>query len=145
MKTKPFIAAILVIILCNAAGFISLFIAKNYILQSVNFISNLGNLGSSLVTYSTAMMALLLAMVVIIFGLDGPRLDNFKKAGYLHATYLIYMITFLELGITIALSLLCLSNIQSIKVASLSLTFSLITFLLIGYLGLQLLNIKKNN
>lgn len=145
MKTKPFAAAMLVIILCNATGFAILYLSKEYFLKSVSFIGNLSNLGSSLVTYSTAMMALLLAMVVVIFGLDGIRLANFKKAGYLHATYLIYMVAFFELGITIALSLLCMSNIKNIKVASLSLTFTLITFLLIAYLGLQLLNIKRNN
>lgn len=145
MKTRPFIAAILVILLCNLTGFSILHLSKEYFFKSVSFIGNLSSLGSSLVTYSTAMMALLLAMVVVIFGLDGARLANFKKAGYLHATYLIYMVTFFELGITIAFSLLCMSNIKSIKVASLSLTFTLITFLLIAYLGLQLLNIKRRN
>lgn len=55
------------------------------------------------------------------------------------------MITFFELGLTMAFSLLCLSNISSIKVASYSLTFSFITFLLIGVLGIQLLNIKRSS
>jgi len=145
MTLKDFFTGVVVIALCNVAGFAVLYVAKTYFFQSVTFKDNLGNLGSSLVTYSTAMMALLIAMIVVIFGLDGPRLSAFKKAGYLHITYLIYMVTFFELGITMALSLLCLSNIQSIKVASYSLTFALITFLLIGFLGLQLLNIKKNN
>ena len=108
------------------------------------FKDNIGNLGSSLVTYSTAMMALLIAMVVIIFGLDGPRLQNFQKGWYLHTTNFMYMITFFELVLTMALSLLCLSNISSVKVASYSLTFAFITFLLICCLGIQLLNIKKN-
>ncbi|CAH3934119.1 MULTISPECIES: hypothetical protein [Enterobacterales] len=145
MKIKDFITGLTVIALCNGVGFGALYLSKKYLFHTVTFKDNLGNLGSSLVTYSTAMMALLIAMVVVIFGLDGPRLDNFKKGGYLHTTYFIYMITFLELGVTMCLSLLCLSNIQSIKVASYSLTFSMITFLLIGFLGIQLLNIKKNN
>lgn len=145
MKLRDFGMGISVIIACNAIGFAVLYLSKKYIFQSVTFQANLGNLGSSLVTYSTAMMALLIAMIVVIFGMDGPRLSAFKKGGYLHVTYLIYMFTFFELGVTMALSLLCMSNIQSIKVASYSLTFALITFLLIGSLGIQLLNIKKNN
>lgn len=145
MKIKDFLTGVIVVGLCNIVGFGVLYIAKSYVFHAVTFRDNLGNLGSSLVTYSTAMMALLIAMIVVIFGLDGPRLLAFKKGGYLHITYLIYMATFFELGITMALSLLCLSNIQSIKVASYSLTFALITFLLIGFLGIQLLNIKKNN
>lgn len=144
-NTKGYLLAVIVIFLSNALGFLILFLSKKYLFQAVSFKDNLGSLGSSLVTYSTAMMALLIAMVVVLFGMDGPRLTNFKKSGYLHSTYLIYMATFFELGITMALSLLCLSNIESIKVASYSLTFALITFLLIGWLGAQLLNIKKNN
>lgn len=145
MKLRPLITAAVVILLCNVAGVSSLYLCKDYLLPKVNFSANLANLGGSLITYATAMMALLLAMVFFIFSMDGPKLATFKKSGYLYATYLIYMITFLELGITIGLSILCLSNIQDLKVASWSLTFSLITFLLIGFLGLQLLNMKKNN
>lgn len=144
MKLKGFFLGLIVIAACNAMGFGFLYLAKNCFFPLVTFKDNLGNLGSSLVTYSTAMMALLIAMVVIIFGLDGPRLQNFQKGGYLHTTYFMYMITFFELGLTMALSLLCLSNISSVKVASYSLTFAFITFLLIGSLGIQLLNIKKN-
>lgn len=145
MKFKGFLLGLIVIAACNGMGFGFLYLSKAYIFPTVTFKDNLGNLGSSLVTYSTAMMALLIAMVVIIFGLDGPRLQNFKKGGYHHTTYFMYMITFFELGLTMALSLLCLSNISSIKVASYSLTFAFITFLLIGCLGIQLLNIKKNS
>lgn len=145
MKRKGFWLSVIVIATCNGMGFLFLYLSKTFFFPMVTFKDNLGNLGSSLVTYSTAMMALLIAMVVIIFGLDGPRLHNFKKSGYLHVTYFIYMITFFELGLTMALSLLCLSNISSIKVASYSLTFAFITFLLIGCLGVQLLNIKKNS
>lgn len=144
MELKGFLRGGVVIAACNAMGFLFLHLSKTYFFPMVTFKDNLGNLGSSLVTYSTAMMALLIAMVVIIFGLDGPRLQNFRRGGYLHTTYFMYMITFFELGLTMALSLLCLSNISSIKVASYSLTFAFITFLLIGCLGVQLLNIKKN-
>ncbi|WP_408523218.1 hypothetical protein [Salmonella enterica] len=143
MELKGFLRGLIVIAACNAMGFLFLYLSKTYFFPMVTFKDNLGNLGSSLVTYSTAMMALLIAMVVIIFGLDGPRLQNFRRGGYLHTTYFMYMITFFELGLTMALSLLCLSNISSIKVASYSLTFAFVTFLLIGCLGIQLLNIKK--
>lgn len=107
MKFKGFWMGCIVIVACNGMGFGFLYLSKTYFFPMVSFKDNLGNLGSSLVTYSTAMMALLIAMVVIIFGLDGPRLHNFKKGGYLHTTYFMYMITFFELGLTMALSLLC--------------------------------------
>lgn len=81
MKFKGFLMALIVIVLCNAIGFLFLYLSKDYIFPTVTFKDNLGNLGSSLVTYSTAMMALLIAMIVIIFGLDGPRLENFRKGG----------------------------------------------------------------
>ncbi|HDT3150082.1 TPA: hypothetical protein QHM50_001453 [Morganella morganii subsp. morganii] len=144
MKSTPIKVVISVIILCNVVGFGILFITKITILQNVTFSANLSSLGSSLVTYATAMMALLIAMVVVLFGIDNDRLRAFQKAGYLHATYLLYMVTFFELGLTMAFSLLCMSNIQSIKVASYSLTFALITFLLICLLGFQLMRLKKS-
>ncbi len=84
-------------------GFLFLYLSKTYFFPMVTFKDNLGNLGSSLVTYSTAMMALIIAMVVIIFRLDGPRLHNFKKIGYLPIPYFIYMITYFVLGLTMAL------------------------------------------
>ncbi|WP_418939685.1 hypothetical protein [Proteus mirabilis] len=119
--------------------------AKYILLENVTFSGNVSSLGSSLVTYSTAMMALLIAMVIVVFSLDDNKLKNFKKAGYMNATYMIYMVTFFELGLTMAFSLLCMSNIQSIKIASWSLTFALITFLLICTLGFQLLRLKRSN
>lgn len=145
MKKTSIVVGLLIVAVCNAIGAAALYLAKNMILEDVSFQSNLGNLGSSLVTYSTAMMALLIAMLIVVFSMDDNRLARFKKSGYLHVTYLIYMFTFFELGLTMGLSFLCLSNIQSIKIASLSLTLALITFLLIGCLGIQLLNMKKNN
>ncbi|WP_368868659.1 MULTISPECIES: hypothetical protein [Proteus] len=145
MKSMPVKVVLIIIALCNVIGFGILFITKSTIFQNVTFSANLSNLGSSLVTYSTAMMALLIAMVVVLFGADDSKLNNFKKSGYLHATYLLYMVTFFELGLTMAFSLLCMSNIQSVKVASYSLTFALITFLLICLLGFQLLRLKKIN
>jgi len=147
MRYNEIILGGVVIVFCNVTGFFLRYISKTYIFRLVTFQNNLDSLGSSLVTYSTTMMALLIAMIVIIFGLDGPRFDAFKKGGYLHATYFIYMITFFELGLTMAFSLLCLSNISNIfniQVASYSLTFAFITFLLIGFLAIQLLRIKKN-
>ncbi|MEQ1977203.1 hypothetical protein [Xenorhabdus sp. SGI240] len=144
MKRNSLIVIIFILIICNCVGFLTQYLVRNFIFQGVTFNGNISNLGSSLVTYSTAMMALLIAMIVILFGMDDLKLKNFKKAGYLHATYLIYMTTFFELGITMALSFLCMSNIQSIRIASLSLTFALITFLLICTLGIQLISIKKH-
>lgn len=143
MKKMPTVVVLFILTLCNAVGFGVLHIAKNTILAGVAFSGNLSNLGSALVTYSTAMMALVVAMVVVLFGINNTRLKNFKESGYIHATYLLYMATFIELGVTITFSLLCMSNINTVPVASYSLTFALITFLLICVLALQLIGLKR--
>ncbi|KAB7703672.1 hypothetical protein GBN33_00200 [Plesiomonas shigelloides] len=143
MRSGVFLAFIVAIIV-NTVGFVVYSIAKCTILANVHFQGNLGNLGSSLVTYSTAMMALVIAMIVVIFSLSGNKIENFKKANYMYATYSLYIITFIELGITMALSLLCLSNIKSFTVASFALLFALNTFLLIFVLIFQVINLRKD-
>ena len=57
MKLKGFWLSAIVIAACNGMGFLFLYLSKTYFFPMVTFKDNLGNLGSSLVTYSTAMMA----------------------------------------------------------------------------------------
>ena len=89
MKLKGFWLSAIVIAACNGMGFLFLYLSKTYFFPMVTFKDNLGNLGSSLVTYSTAMMALLIAMVVIIFGLMDLACITLKKR--LSPCYIFYL------------------------------------------------------
>ncbi|WP_370620482.1 hypothetical protein [Pantoea ananatis] len=113
--------------LTNGIGFV-LYFFRYTIFPNVNFVEHLDGLGSAIASYATAMMALVFALIVILTSLDNNNIRKFKAYGYLKSTYFFYFVCFIELGITLFLDLLCLSNIKVYFVASLALMFSFITF-----------------
>lgn len=131
------------IALTNGAGY-AVYQFRYKFLPGVNFVSHLDGLGSALASYSTAMMALVFALIVILTSLDNDNIRRFKAYGYINATYVFYVVCFLELGITFLLSMLCISNIKTHFIASLAITFSLITFIQVILIVVQivLLSIK---
>jgi hypothetical protein len=136
--------ALIILTLTNGAGILA-YHCRYKILPNVNFTEHLDGLGSALASYATAMMALVFALIVILTSLDNDNIRKFKAYGYLRGTYLLYFICFIELGITLLLALLCLSSIKIYFIASLALAFSLITFLQVVIIVLQviLLSLKS--
>ncbi|HDK6220001.1 TPA: hypothetical protein M2P66_000070 [Klebsiella quasipneumoniae] len=130
--------------LTNAIGAI-IYHWRYKILPGVNFVNHLDGLGSAIASYATAMMALVFALIVILTSLDNDNIRRFKALGYLEASIIFYLFCFLQLGITLAFSLLCLSNIKIYFIASLTITFAIITLFQIILIVFQivLLSIRK--
>ncbi|WP_426607284.1 hypothetical protein [Pantoea anthophila] len=95
----------------------------------INFVEHLDGLGAALASYATAMMALVFALIVILMSLNSAYIQRFRAEGYLKGAYIFYLICFVQLGATLFLSILCLSNIKTLYIASLAMTFSVITFI----------------
>ncbi|MNG55922.1 hypothetical protein D3C79_139940 [compost metagenome] len=126
------------IFITNIVGF-GLFKFRYSLLPNVNFVDHLDGLGSALASYATAMMALVFALIAIFSSLDNDNIKKFKAYGYMKATYAFYFTCFLELGVTLLLSILCLSNFQSYYIASLALVFGAITFLQVVIIVMQII------
>ncbi|MDZ5701884.1 MULTISPECIES: hypothetical protein [Enterobacter] len=141
---KKAIPVLVLLSITNGIG-IALYIFRYKLFPQVNFVDHLDGLGSALASYATAMMALVFALIVILTSLDNENIRKFKAFGYLKSTYFFYFFCFIELGITLFLAILCLSNIKTYFIASLALTFSVVTFLQVMIVVLQviLLSLKR--
>ncbi len=107
-------------------------------LPGVNFKEHLDGLGSALASYATAMMALIFALIVILTSIDNANIQRFRAHGYLQGSMIFYFVCFIQLGITLLLSLLCLSSIKTYFIASLALTLAVITLLQIIFIVIQI-------
>lgn len=136
--------AIFFITLTNGVGF-AIYKFRYKILPGVNFVEHLDGLGAALASYATAMMALVFALIVILSSLDNENVRRFRAYGYFKATYAFYFIVFLELGMTMLFSLLCLSNIKSYFIASLALAFAITTFIQIILIVFQIVMLSIRN
>lgn len=115
------------------------------LLPGVNFKEHLDGLGSALASYATAMMALIFALIVILTSIDNANIQKFKAHGYLQGSLIFYFICFIQLGVTLLLSILCLSSIKTYFIASLALTVAVITLAQIILIVIQivLLSLKS--
>ncbi|MCH0771632.1 hypothetical protein LNM70_02330 [Klebsiella pneumoniae] len=115
------------------------------LLPGVNFKEHLDGLGSALASYSTAMMALIFALIVILTSIDNANIQKFRAHGYLQGSLIFYFICFIQLGVTLLLSILCLSSIKTYFIASLALTVAVITLAQIILIVIQivLLSLKS--
>lgn len=115
------------------------------LLPGVNFKEHLDGLGSALASYATAMMALIFALIVILTSIDNANLQKFRAHGYLQGSLIFYFICFIQLGVTLLLSILCLSSIKTYFIASLALTVAVITLAQIILIVIQivLLSLKS--
>ncbi|HDY7203124.1 TPA: hypothetical protein RRE62_005234, partial [Klebsiella pneumoniae] len=102
-------------------------------------------LGSALASYATAMMALIFALIVILTSIDNANIQKFRAHGYLQGSLIFYFICFIQLGVTLLLSILCLSSIKTYFIASLALTVAVITLAQIILIVIQivLLSLKS--
>lgn len=130
--------------LTNGVGY-AIYKFRYKLLPDVNFVEHLDGLGAAMASYATAMMALVFALIVILSSLDNDNIKKFRAYGYFKATYAFYFFVFLELGITLLFSLLCLSNIKSYFIASLALVFGIITFLQIILIVFQMVMLSIRN
>lgn len=135
---------IILLLITNCIGVV-LYIYRYDLFPRVNFVEHLDMLGAALASYATAMMALVFALIVILTSLDNENIRKFKAYGYLKSTCIFYFFCFIELGITLLFAILCLSNIKTYFIASVTLMFSVITFLQVVIVVLQviLLSLKK--
>ena len=115
------------------------------LLPGVNFKEHLDGLGSALASYATAMMALIFALIVIFTSIDNANIPKFRAHGYLQGSLIFYFICFIQLGVTLLLSILCLSSIKTYFIASLALTVAVITLAQIILIVIQivLLSLKS--
>ncbi len=115
------------------------------LLPGVNFKEHLDGLGSALASYATAMMALIFALIVILTSIDNANIQKFRAHGYLQGSLIFYFICFIQLGVTLLLSILCLSSIKTYFIASLALTVAVITLAQIILIVIQivLLSLKS--
>lgn len=135
MKIIP---PIVFLALTNGVGYF-LYKYRYDILSNVNFVDHLDGLGSALASYATAMMALIFALIVILTSIDNQNTRTFKATGYLSGAYLFYLVCFIELGITLLFSFLCISNIKTMFVGSLAMVFAFITFLQVSIIIIQII------
>ncbi|HGH5787292.1 TPA: hypothetical protein ACJI6M_003875, partial [Klebsiella pneumoniae] len=108
------------------------------LLPGVNFKEHLDGLGSALASYATAMMALIFALIVILTSIDNANIQKFRAHGYLQGSLIFYFICFIQLGVTLLLSILCLSSIKTYFIASLALTVAVITLAQIILIVIQI-------
>lgn len=115
------------------------------LLPGVNFKEHLDGLGSALASYATAMMALIFALIVILTSIDNANIQKFRAHGYLQGSLIFYFICFIQLGVTLLFSILCLSSIKTYFIASLALTVAVITLtqIIIIVIQIVLLSLKS--
>ena len=130
--------------LTNGVG-LAIYKYRYNLLPDVNFVEHLDGLGAAMASYATAMMALVFALIVILSSLDNDNIRRFRAYGYFKATYAFYFIVFIELGITLLFSLLCLSNIKLYFIESLALVFGIITFIQIILIVFQVVMLSIRN
>lgn len=143
-KMIKWIPPVILTIATNAIG-LGVYKYRYDFLPGVNFKEHLDGLGSALASYATAMMALVFALIVILTSIDNVNIQRFRAHGYLQGAMLFYFACFIQLGITLLLSLLCLSSIKTYFIASLALTLAVVTLMQIILIVVQIVFLSIRN